>query len=103
MSQEFLVFCQGWGAILGLSLPPPFILQQLVLSFWSPDSSKEQMQHGICSSLHSLFSESDIQLDRSVTHELDPKQQYSWWLDGRIPTRQQVDELFANNLRSVSS
>jgi len=60
------------------------------------------MQHGICSSLHSLCSESDIQLDRNVTREMDPNHQYSWWLDGKIPTRRQIDELFANNLRSVS-
>ena len=56
------------------------------------------MQHGICSSLHSLCSESDIQLDRNVTREMDPNHQYSWWLDGKIPTRRQIDELFANNL-----
>jgi len=99
--QELLVFCQGWGASLGLRLPPPFILQELLMSFWSPSAQDERKQHAVCSALHALFCESDIRLDFAVTLDVDPNGTFTWWVDGQIPSRIQIDSLFEEHLQSV--
>ncbi|KAF8965690.1 hypothetical protein BDZ97DRAFT_1756983 [Flammula alnicola] len=99
---EILVQYHGFASILGLSLPPPYFLQELILSsFWFKDDNLDRKMKSMARVIRGLFSDTDPDVDRSLVDQADPTGEFNWWNNGKMPTRLDVEVLCERIIKKI--
>ncbi|KAH9474719.1 hypothetical protein JR316_0013184 [Psilocybe cubensis] len=85
---EFITMNHGIASILGLAVPTPFFLQELL---WT---------HGLAiNAINCLFDDFSEEESRTMIKQFDPEGIFSWWTEGgQIPSFTDLDGLISSTM-----